>query len=201
MENTKQQNTWVLILNMEGKGKESAFVRKCYSRKFIHHRIMLINKKHSAAPKTNRWLLNSSTIIDHTKNHPIKENVPTRGILTQFPWTNPQKLKFRRGWSEVEWEGITSWSFSALFLRGIFCDAMTMIHIAITWGGISCLLLLTVNLQCKSVQGSCSQCGVTAWQYPLVPSTQWFKTSINVNLLGEVINSRKPPQWFNKLPF
>ena len=95
--NTKQQNTWVLILNMEGKGKELAFVSKCHSRKFIHHRIMLISKKHSAAPKTMRWLLNSSTIIDHTKNHPIKDNVPVRGILTQFSWTNPQKLKFRRG--------------------------------------------------------------------------------------------------------
>ena len=38
----------------KGKGKESAFVRKCYSRKVIHHRIMLISKKHSAAPKTMR---------------------------------------------------------------------------------------------------------------------------------------------------
>ena len=102
MENMKQQNTWVLILNMEGKGKESAFLSKCHSRKFSHHRIMLISKKHSAAPKTKRWLLNSSTIIDHTKNHSIKENVPVRGIWTQFSWTNAQKLKFCRG---LVWSG------------------------------------------------------------------------------------------------
>ena len=106
---------------------------------------------------------------------------------------------FAEGWSEVEGEGMTCWSFVALFLKGIFCDAITMIHIAITWSGISCLLFLTVNLQCKSVLGSCSLCGVTAWQYPLIPSTQWFKTSINANLLEQVFNSRKPPQWFNKI--
>ena len=39
---------------------------------------------------------------------------------------------FAEGWSKVEGEGMTCWSFSALFLKGNFFDAITMIHIAIT---------------------------------------------------------------------
>ena len=97
-----------------------------------------------------------------------------RGILTQFSWTNPQKLKFVESCPEVEGDDPFV-IFSFLSLRGIFCDAMTMIHIAITWGRTSCLVFLTVYLHCKSVLGTSSLWGVTAWQYPLVSSTQWLR--------------------------
>ena len=103
----KQRKTLVLILNMEEfEGEESDFVSKCLSRKFTLHRMMLISKKNSAATKTKRWLLNSSTFVDHTKSHPMKMNVPFRDIWIQFSWTNPQKFTFTEDCPKVRGGGV-----------------------------------------------------------------------------------------------
>ena len=179
----------------EFEGEESDFVSKCLSRKFTLRRMMLISKKNSAATKTKRWLLNSSTFVDHTKSHPMKMNVPFRDIWIQFSWTNPQKFTFTEDCPKVRGGGgggdagasnwLTSWSFSALlFTEGFFVmqwpGNILQLHEA-----LSLVWFLTVYLQCKPVLGSSGLCGVTPWHYPLVPSTQWPRQVLMLIILDK----------------
>ena len=185
---------------MEGfEGGESAFVSKCLSGKFLLHRMILISKKNSAAPKTKRWLLNSSSFVDHTKSCPMKTNVPFRGIWIQFSWTNPQKFKFaegcprvRRGRGDVgasNW--LTSWSFSALLLTEGFFVMQWPGNILQLHEVSSLVWFLTVYLQCKPVLGSSGLCGVTAWQYPLAPCTQWLRQVLMLIFLDRLLIFKK----------